>query len=60
MTVTLQWWYLPVLLVVAAFGLPALLRSQGDYDFGTPLIQLAIFGACIAGAIGVTVGYLFR
>lgn len=59
MTITLHWWILPLALGLAAVGLPMLLRTQGDYDFATPMIQLTIFGVCVAGAIGILVGHFF-
>lgn len=57
MTITLAWWVLPLALALAGPAIPCLfLKPQGDYDFGTPLIALAIFAACEAGAIGIVLG----
>jgi hypothetical protein len=55
-TVSLYWWLLPLALAIAGVAIPASLKSQGDYDFGTPLIGFAIFAACEMGAVGLLVG----
>ena len=53
---SIPWWFLPAVLAIAAFIVPSVMRSRGDYDFGTPLIQLAIFAAFMAGALGIVLG----
>lgn len=55
MTITLHWWYLPLLLVALGIGIPALLRDKGDYDFLTPMLKVAIFGVCMSGALFFTI-----
>lgn len=58
MTISIPWWAIPAGLLLAAFVVPAFLKSQGDYDMGTPLIQLAIFAALFMAGIGIFIGRL--
>ena len=59
MTITLHWWYVPIVLAVLGISIPALLRDRGDYDFFTPMLQVAIFGVCMSGALFFTVAKVF-
>jgi len=59
MTITLHWWYVPIVLVIAAFVGPMLLPAPRDYDFFTPLVGAAIFIGCLAMALMFTLGRLF-
>jgi len=56
-TVTIHWWYLPLLFVVAALFVPYFFRERGDYDFGTPLLGLAVFAALVMAALGILIGH---
>ena len=57
MTITLAWWWIPVLLVVAAFVAPMFFPDRGWYDF-SPIIGLGLFLIFIVAAIAVCVGVL--
>lgn len=58
MTIHIAWWWIPIALALLAVAVPSMLRRQGDFDLGTPLIQLAIFAAFAMAAIGILIGKL--
>ena len=57
MTITIHWWYFPIILFTLPFVYSAIRGSQGDYDF--QLDTMIIFAACWFFAIGITLGALF-
>lgn len=59
MTITLPWWSLPLVLAALGFILPPLMfKRQGDYDLGTPMLQLLVFAVLVVAAIGIVIGRL--
>lgn len=59
MTITLQWWLLPVGLVIAAFVVPSIvsvMTPRRDWDFVTPFLCFGIFILFTACAIAVCIG----
>jgi len=57
MTITLHWWYLPIVLAILGVIIGSRFRSTGDYDFVTPILGLAIFLIFLVGGIGVLIGH---
>lgn len=54
--ITIAWWWIPVAFVIAGIAIPNFIQRQGDWDFGTPMLQAGIFIVCISIAISLCVG----
>lgn len=59
MTITLAWWWIPVVLFIIPFVAIALMPKAGDYDSATPLFGLMWVVGCWGSAIAFTVAKLF-
>ena len=57
MTITLHWWYVPVLFFLIPLVYTAFRRPTGDWDFRLDIIAIATF--CWAFALAFTLGKLF-
>ena len=56
MTITIKWWMVSILLVIAPVVFALARKQQGDYDLG--LDVFVAFAACWAMALGLTIGKL--
>jgi len=57
MTLTIQWWYFPIILFIAPFIYMLFRKSQGDYDF--QIDTMIILGISWGIAVGIIIGALF-
>ena len=57
MTITIHWWYFPIILFILPFAYGTIRGSAGDYDFMIDII--IVFAVCWFLAIGLTLGKLF-
>lgn len=59
MTLTLQWWLIPILLVAIGLSLAWKYgRPKGRYDYVSPLIGGIFAAAGIGAAVGLVIGRL--
>ena len=56
MTITIKWWMISILLIVAPILYGTLKPHEGDYDMEIDVLVLT--AACWAAAIGLTIGKL--
>ena len=53
------WWIVPIVLIILGLWIGSIVgKQQGDYDFVSPLLGLAIFLGCVFGAIMFGIGLL--
>lgn len=57
-TLTLHWWYLLIVLVLAPFVYMALRKPGGDWDM--QLDSMLVTACCWMAAIGLVIGRLLR
>ena len=60
MTLTIYWWYLPILLFIVPIIITQFIEKSGDYDFVTPLLCLATYGICWMGSLGIIIGHFLK
>lgn len=57
MTITIAWWFWPILFMVVGVALAAIFgRQQGDYDMVSPLLGAGLFLCGLVAAIGYMIG----
>lgn len=61
MQITLYWWYLPIAIVLFAWGAADIyvrINYKGNYDFFTMIVAISLFTIGVAIALGVLIGKL--